>query len=277
MTKETIITSRKARIHAAATAALRSTLPFYLLIAFEMLYMAGPFAMYFYGVYNPILQFFNSSPILSVLNSFFLPHIARTTNSLLINAHEHAGAFLAITGFVTFLIGAVQIYYSKFTRKGAVTGGIYRFIRHPQYTSFAICGLGLLILWPRFINLFMFVTMLFVYYLLALAEERECERKFGASYLEYKKQTAMFLPLQKIKIPRILPTGRAKRALTLTALYLSALFASYGIGSFLYNHSLNSLYASYQENSATIAVCRMSSPEIANIMSIIANDRRTAG
>ena len=57
----------------------------------------------------------------------------------------------------------------------------------------------------------MFVTMLFVYYLLAKAEERECEAKFGASYLEYKAKTAMFLPLKSIKSPHILPKDRTKK------------------------------------------------------------------
>lgn len=273
MTKETTTTAREK----TGIAALRGTMLFYLLIAFEMLYMAGPFAVYFYGVYNPILQFFNSSPALSVLNSFFLPHIARATTSPLINAHEYIGAFLAITGFAAFLIGAVQIYYSKFTRKGAVTGGIYRIIRHPQYTAFAVCGFGLLLLWPRFINLFMFVTMLFAYYLLAKAEERECEQKFGAFYLEYRAKTSMFLPLKNVKFPHILPAGRAPKAIFLSTLYLVALTASYFLGSCLYSHSLESLYASYQENSATIAICPMEHGEIDDAMSIIAGDMRTAG
>lgn len=276
MNKETILPAKDTAGETATATALKGTMLFYLLIAFEMLYMAGPFAVYFYGVYNPILQFFNSSPIFSLLNSFFLPHVARTTASPLINAHEYVGAFLAIIGFAAFLIGAVQIYYSKFTRKGAVTGGIYHFIRHPQYTAFAICGFGLLLLWPRFINLFMFVTMLFVYYLLAKAEERECENKFGASYLEYKSKTAMFLPLKSVKIPHILPKSRTKKAIALSALYLASLATSYFLGSCLYSHSLNSLYANYQENSATIAICPMDSSEISTTMSIIAKDDMAA-
>lgn len=274
MTQETILPDKD--VADKTTTALKGTVFFYLLIAFEMLYMAGPFAVYFYGVYNPILQFFNSSPSFSLLNSFFLPHIARTTASPLINAHEYLGAILAICGFTAFLAGAVQIYYSKFTRKGAVTGGIYRFIRHPQYTAFAICGFGLLLLWPRFINLFMFVTMLFVYYLLAKAEERECEAKFGASYLEYKAKTAMFLPLKNIKSPHILPKDRTKKAIALAALYLTSLTTSYFLGSFLYSYSLDSLYANYQEDSATIAICPMNSSEISTTMSIIAKDDMAA-
>lgn len=259
-----------------AIKALWYTVPFYLLIAFEIVYMAGPFAIYFYGVYNPILKFFNSSPVLSFLNRFFLPHIARTTTSSLINIHEYVGAFIAIVGFVIFLIGAVQIYYSKFTRKGAVTDGIYRFVRHPQYASFATCGLGLLIMWPRYINLFMFVTMLFVYYLLAKAEERECETKFGQSYIDYKNKASMFFPFYKGKRTNILPDHKAKKSLILTGMYIAFLVLSYGMATLIYNHSVNSLYASYTENSVTIAVCKMDETTISEILTIVSENEQTA-
>lgn len=269
-------TKPKEKRKTPAIKALRGTVLFYLLIAFEMVYMAGPFAIYFYGVYNPILKFFNSSPLLSFLNRFFMPHITRTTSSPLINIHEYVGAFIAIIGFIIFLIGAVQIYYSKFTRKGAVTGGIYRFVRHPQYTSFATCGLGLLIMWPRYINLFMFVTMLFVYYLLAKAEERECEAKFGQSYIDYKNQTSMFFPFYKGKRTNILPNSKTKKALILTGMYLTSLVLAYGAANLLENYSINSLYASYTETSATIAVCEMDETTISEILTIVSKDEQTA-
>ena len=269
-------TKPKGKRKTAAIKALWGTVLFYLLIAFEMVYMAGPFAIYFYGVYNPILKFFNSSSLLSFLNRFFMPHIARTTNSPLINIHEYVGAFIAIMGFIIFLIGAVQIYYSKFTRKGAVTGGIYRFVRHPQYTSFAACGLGLLIMWPRYINLFMFVTMLFVYYLLAKTEERECEAKFGQSYINYKNKTSMFFPFYKWKRTTSLPDHKAKRALILTGMYLISLVLAYGAANSLENYSINSLYASYTENSATIAVCEIDETTISQILTIVSKNEQTA-
>lgn len=260
----------------AALKALKGTFLFYLLIAFEMVYMAGPFAIYFYGIYNPILKFFNNSPLLSSLNRFFLPHIARTTASALVNIHEYAGALIAIIGFVIFLIGAVQIYYSKLTRKGAVIGGIYRFVRHPQYTSFAVCGLGLLIMWPRYSNLFMFVTMLFVYYLLSKAEERECETKFGQPYIDYENKTSMFIPFYKGKRTKILPDSKTKKAVILSGMYLSSLVLAYCMAAFIYHHSVNSLYAFYTENSATIAVCEMDKTTISEILTIVSENEQTA-
>ena len=168
---------------------------FYLLIAFEFFYMASPFAVYFYSVYGPGLNFMNNSPVLAWLSSIFLPHVVLETKSWLLNIHNEIGAVLFILGLLAFGYGAVQVYYHKLAKKGAVTGGAYNFIRHPQYASLALSSfVRLLIMWPRYIVLLLFITMLFAYYFLAKVEENECERKFGASYLDYKNKTGMFLP-----------------------------------------------------------------------------------
>ncbi len=249
--------------------ALWSVVLFYCLIAFEMAYMAGPFAVYFYGVYNPVLNYFNQSAVLSVLNSFFLPHIVRETSSALINIHEYVGAIFGIFGFISFCIGACQIYYSKFTRKGAVTGGVYNVIRHPQYTSFAVCGLGLMLLWPRVINLIMYVTMLFVYYLLARAEEKECEEKFGHTYGDYKKRTAMFFPFNFpfFKI-LTLPKAKGKKAMVLFCMYISALIIAFGVAKGMTAYSINSLYAIYKDSFATVSLCEIETDKLEKIIDI---------
>ena len=44
---------------------------FYFLIGLEFLYMASPFAAYFYSVYRPTLSFLNMFPALSWLNKNF--------------------------------------------------------------------------------------------------------------------------------------------------------------------------------------------------------------
>ena len=129
---------------------------FYFLIAFEFFYMASPFAIYFYSLYKPSLTFLTKFPILMDLTQFFLPHVVMETSSWLLNVHTQVGVFIATLGFLGFVIGASQVYYYKLTKKGAVTGGIYNFIRHPQYTSLAVSSFGLLIVWPRFIALLFF-------------------------------------------------------------------------------------------------------------------------
>ena len=250
-----------------------SAAAFYFIIAFEFLYMAGPFAMYFYSVYAPVLNFFNDHAILSWLNSFFLPHVVRHTSSPFINIITIVGAVLAITGFLAFLIGACQVYYSKLRKKGVVTGGIYNLVRHPQYTSFIICSLGLLIMWPRFIGAITFVTMVFAYYLLAKVEERECTAKFGQSYIDYKNKTGMFLPFRislfsKLRLPK---TG-GKKALVLLTTYVLVLAAVLGLASGLQTISIGSLHSTHTSNSVNISIGEMSEENINMIMNIALSD-----
>lgn len=248
---------------------------FYFLIAFEFFYMAGPFAAYFYSVYAPALNFFNDIPILSWLNSFFLPHAVRETSSIIINSHEVIGAILAIGGFIAFSIGACQVYYNKLTKKGVVTGGIYNFVRHPQYISFIICSLGLLILWPRYIVLIMFITMILAYYMLAKIEERECIAKFGQSYIDYKNKTNMFLPFSLNPFPKFkFPKTIRKKIMILASIYLAVLLISIGLAKGLQILSINSLYSVYTENSADISVCELSDKKINSIMEIIRSDSK---
>lgn len=212
---------------------------FYFLIAFEFFYMASPFAAYFYSVYRPALDFLDNYPAISWITGFFLPHLVEDTKSPLINSIPLIGLILATTGFLTFLICAGQVYYSKLFKKSVVTGGIYKYIRHPQYTAFAICSFGLMLMWPRYLVLFMFISMLFGYYFLAKAEEKECERKFGQSYIDYKNQTAMFFPFRfkpfsdfRLKFKPVLAIG----------LYILLLSGSFLIANGLKKISISNLY-----------------------------------
>ncbi|MCC5906854.1 MAG: hypothetical protein JJU13_11635 [Balneolaceae bacterium] len=57
---------------------------FYGLIALEFFYMFSPFAAYFYGVYGPGLELLAAGERTSRLIAFFMPHIARETQSFFI-------------------------------------------------------------------------------------------------------------------------------------------------------------------------------------------------
>lgn len=250
---------------------------FYFIIAFEFFYMAGPFAAYFYSVYAPALRLFNDNPILSWLNSFFLPHVVRETSSALINAHEIIGAILALGGFIAFLIGACQVYYHKLTKRGVVTGGIYQVVRHPQYSSFMLCSFGLLILWPRYLVVIMFVTMTFAYYMLARLEERNCSEKFGQSYIDYMEKTNMFLPFRFSLLQRLpRPVTTAKKVLIIVTTYLLVLSLALNTAKGLQKWSIDSLYAVYTNSSVDLAVCKMSDEQINSIMEIVRADRKVA-
>lgn len=243
---------------------------FYLLIAFEFFYMASPFAIYFYSIYGPGLEFINGNPALAWLSSTFLPHIVAETSSMLVNLHNVIGILLVVIGFFGFCISAIRIYYSKLTRKEAVTSGVYKFIRHPQYLSLIICSFGLLLLWPRYIVLLSILAMLFAYYFLAKAEEAECEEKFGQSYVDYKNKTSMFLPFRlplDDKLPS-LPKSGMKRLLAILALYMFTAAVAVGIANGLRSWALNSLYALYNNDAVYISATKMAKDSLEHITKI---------
>lgn len=245
---------------------------FYLAIVFEIIYMITPFALFYYSAYGPSLNFLNKLPVLAWSAGFFLPHFTETSSDFL-NLLNGAGKLMFLIGFVLFLIGSVQIYYSKFFKKGAVTAGLYKFVRHPQYTAFAIMGLGTLLVWPRYIILIMFVTMLFVYFALARKEEKECCEKYGANYLNYAKKTSMFLPgdtfifrqIQRLKIVKLKPV------LTSFFVYFLVLSVTLLAAFGLRNFSLSKISKLITSNSVTMSVVLLESEVLGKIVSVAQN------
>lgn len=169
-----------------------ATIAAYSLISIEIIIMISPFAMYFYSVYGPVLEYFAASPYLSWTTEFFLPHMVFTQDPIIVWISYLQ--VLLIIGLVLFFSAAIPLYYGRFTKKGVVQGSFYSKIRHPQYLFLAISGFGLLIYWPRFIILVMYVTMLFIYYILARNEEWRMKREVPGVYEEYMQHSYMFIP-----------------------------------------------------------------------------------
>lgn len=75
-----------------------------------------------------------------------------------------------------------------------ITSGIYRYIRHPLYTSLMLFGTGVFFkdITPAtticaFVNISTLVAT-------AKTEEHEMLKKFGSEYSQYMKRTKMFIP-----------------------------------------------------------------------------------
>lgn len=75
-----------------------------------------------------------------------------------------------------------------------VTQGIYRYVRHPQYTGFALMIIGFLVQWPTIITLIMAPALLVMYVKLAKKEEKRMEELFGERYEEYRRRVPAFIP-----------------------------------------------------------------------------------
>lgn len=247
---------------------------FYLLIIFEFFYMASPFAVYFYSIYKPGLSIFSYFPSISWLTDFFLPHIAEETKSPILNSLNYIGSILFAFGLFAFFICAFQVYYFKIFKKQAVTKGLYAVIRHPQYAAFALSGFGMLLIWPRFLVLIMFISMLFIYYFLAKIEEKECESKFGDSYIAYKNKTFMFFPFKIPFSKSILFKNIQKpyKYFVYIALYFVIVISSVFIAQQIRKLSVNYLYFTTQNNSVNLSINELTNEQITEIMQIAQNN-----
>lgn len=75
-----------------------------------------------------------------------------------------------------------------------VTGGIYRYIRHPIYSSGLFLAWGVLFKRPAPLPLALAVVATFCLVMTARKEEAENLRYFGEPYQSYMKHTKMFVP-----------------------------------------------------------------------------------
>ena len=98
---------------------------------------------------------------------------------------------LLIFGIWLISAGWDQVYKSQ---GGLVTDGVYRRVRHPQYTGIFIITLAFMIQWPTFTTLILWPFVIVMYVRLARREEREVLKKFPREYRQYMERTPMFFP-----------------------------------------------------------------------------------
>jgi protein-S-isoprenylcysteine O-methyltransferase Ste14 len=75
-----------------------------------------------------------------------------------------------------------------------VTTGIYRYIRHPLYSSLLFLTWGVFFKQPSWLGLCLAALATFFLTMTAKTEEAENIRFFGAAYQSYMKQSKMFIP-----------------------------------------------------------------------------------
>ena len=104
------------------------------------------------------------------------------------------GYALLFIGIGIFFQGWRQVHKAR-QSKELVVDGLYALSRHPQYTGLfiALFGEGV-VHWPTLFSVGLLPVIIFVYYRLALKEERKVIEQFGEAYLAYKKRVPMFLP-----------------------------------------------------------------------------------
>ncbi|HWQ45189.1 MAG TPA: isoprenylcysteine carboxylmethyltransferase family protein [Methanosarcina barkeri] len=110
----------------------------------------------------------------------------------------YIGILISLTGVAMVISGWNRIhkdYWSKEEGQGKlVTSGIYKYIRHPQYTGFFMITMGMMLEWATLPLIILYSLLLVLYYKLAKKEEIDIEKEFGNEYIEYEKKTKMFIP-----------------------------------------------------------------------------------
>lgn len=251
---------------------------FYALIGLEIIIMISPFAAYFYAGYGPLLNVLSDIPATAWLTGFFLPH-AVVSKSALLNFLNSFGRTLFSLGILAFLFGAIQIYTARFRRKGVVTGILYKWIRHPQYLFLAIAGFGLLLFWPRFFILILYISMLFVYYLLARHEEQRMLAQHGESYRAYMERTAMFFPGEPGgKLFRALFGWSRSRGLAVALAYVVVIVLVTGAAFGLRNYTISqtAMLSLPEKQLLAISIYPRPETEIRNILEAALQDSAVA-
>lgn len=158
-------------------------LAFIVAMAFEM--FGIPMSMYFLaGIFGTRIP-----------DGIFWGH---TLYSYIGHLGMYLGTPLMLIG-IALVIAGWNIIYRRYWRKAAgqgelVTEGIYRYIRHPQYTGFMLITFGMILDWATIPMLIMWPIMAALYYRLARREEADMIAEFGQPYLDYRQRTGMFLP-----------------------------------------------------------------------------------
>jgi protein-S-isoprenylcysteine O-methyltransferase Ste14 len=108
------------------------------------------------------------------------------------------GIAIQLVGALLVIFGWKEIFRRYWSRERSqgdlVTRGIYRYIRHPQYTGFLLVTMGMIFEWATLPLLIMWPILAVIYYRLARQEEAEMVEHFGQKYLDYRQHTGMFLP-----------------------------------------------------------------------------------
>lgn len=179
-----------------------SAILLYFIIGLEIMIMISPFAGFFYSVFNPFLLGLASYPATKWLSAFFLPHMVVPPDDFL-KFIRVMGSVLFVLGMGIFFVCALQVYANKFLKKGTALKGLYSVIRHPQYVGLAVAGIGLSILWPRFLVPVLWLVMILLYYFLSKDEERRMLKQYPDTYKPYMEKTGMLLPrrLERIVLP----------------------------------------------------------------------------
>ena len=110
-------------------------------------------------------------------------------------------AFLVITGVLLMKnLGKASKYRNEDTlyqfeqTTQLIDVGIFKYIRHPLYSSLMFLTWGIYLKSPSLHLLFISLLSTLFLYLTAIFDEKECIQYFGNKYIDYMKRSKRFIP-----------------------------------------------------------------------------------
>ena len=106
----------------------------------------------------------------------------------------HLVSYLFIGGGFWLIAAAWRVLFAAQRAGRLAMTGAYTRVRHPQYVGLILIMVGFLLQWPTFATLLMFPVLVYVYWRLAIREEREVAAEFASVYSDYARRTPRFMP-----------------------------------------------------------------------------------
>jgi len=166
-----------------------------------------------------------------VTEFLYLPEI--WTNNLACLLLELIRPGLLVGGLTLFLGSLIQLLWYKHKGVGLVTKGFYSIVRHPQYLGIFIWVLGHILyslpLHLRPADLLAWVTLIYLYIIIARNEEMSLEKKFGHEYEVYRRSVPFLIPFIPSNISRKLKAPQKWDSLILTIIWIIVVISILGL------------------------------------------------
>ena len=125
----------------------------------------------------------------AVIYSIFLPLHLETI-------WFYVGFPIAIIGLLGFTSGIITFATTQIEKK-PLTGGPYRYSRHPMYITQLVMFIGVGIACASWVFLLFAIVYSILSFIYAITEERYCLEKYGGAYREYMNRTPRWIGIPK--------------------------------------------------------------------------------
>lgn len=157
---------------------------------FSLIYIIFAYGLWFIFPKFVQIRFGNTPKIKYVSTIYKYLYLILLISSIFIlfdiNINFYIGVIIYIIGLFIYISGI--FYFSINEVDLIVSSGIYRYSRHPVYLGFFIMWFGVAVSTLNIIILLLILVIGFFSYKIALAEEKNCIKKYGNNYLGYKRE-----------------------------------------------------------------------------------------